>query len=55
LKTKGYEAGILDFHKGLHRVRIESYSDYTRALSQLRELRDSGTFPNAWLLKKENG
>ncbi|NEN21925.1 SPOR domain-containing protein [Cryomorpha ignava] len=52
LKDRGYKAAILDYHKKLHRVRLESFTDYSTALSTLQELRNDGTFPNAWLLKK---
>lgn len=52
LKNRGYSASILDFHKNLHRVRIESFNDYSTALNTLQDLRNDGTFPNAWLLKK---
>lgn len=52
LKGRGYEAAILDYHKKLHRVRLESFTDYSTALSTLQTLRNDGTFPNAWLLKK---
>lgn len=54
LKTRGYDGDILDLHKGLYRVKIESFSNYDEALIELRSTRDSGTFPNAWLLKKKN-
>ena len=53
LKTRGYNAGVLDIHKGLYRVKVESFHDYGEALKNLRQTRDSGTFPNAWLLKKK--
>ena len=53
LKMRGYDAGVLDVHKGLYRVKIESYSGYDEAIKELRQTRDSGTFPNAWLLKKK--
>lgn len=52
LKERGYNAAILDYHKKLHRVRLESFTDYSTALSTLENLRNDGTFPNAWLLKK---
>ena len=54
LKQRGYEAGILDLNKGLHRVKIDSYSEYEIALNDLKKMRDNGIFPNAWLLKKSN-
>ncbi len=52
LKSRGYSASILDFHKNLHRVKIESFQDYSTALENLQAMRADGTFPNAWLLKK---
>ena len=52
LKERGYEAAILDYHKKLHRVRLKSFTDYSTALNTLQGLRNDGTFPNAWLLKK---
>lgn len=52
LKSRGYAASILDFHKNLHRVQLESFSDYSTALQKLQTVRNDGTFPNAWLLKK---
>lgn len=52
LIMRGYEASILDYHKELHRVEIENFNDFNRALTSLRALRNNGTFPNAWLLKK---
>lgn len=54
LSARGYDANILDIHKGLYRVKIESFSDYEKALAELKSTRDNGTFPNAWLLKKPN-
>jgi hypothetical protein len=52
LSNKGYDAGVLDYHKGLHRVKLNSYTDYTEALNTLKALRDDKIFPSAWLLKK---
>ncbi len=52
LKSKGYGAGVLDFHKGLHRVKLISFNEYSVALDTLKHLREDGVFPNAWLLKK---
>jgi hypothetical protein len=54
LKSRGYDATILDHHKGLYRVKIESFEDYDKALEVLQTTRENGTFPNAWLLKKQN-
>lgn len=53
LKMRGYNSDILDLHKGLYRVRIESFGNYNEALRELKLTRESGTFPNAWLLKKK--
>lgn len=53
LQRRGYDANILDLHKGLYRVKIESFGNYEQALNELKSTRESGTFPNAWLLKKE--
>ncbi len=52
LKSQGFDAEILDFHKNLHRVRLRSFEDYGTALVALDSARNSGQFPNAWLLKK---
>ncbi len=52
LEMRGYSAAILDLHKGLYRVKIESFGDYDQALNSLDDMRTTGTFPNAWLLKK---
>ncbi|HKK38323.1 MAG TPA: SPOR domain-containing protein [Cryomorphaceae bacterium] len=58
LQARGYNASVLDLHKGLYRVKIESFANYDEALNELRSTRGDGSFPNAWLLKKkmaENG
>jgi len=52
LHSRGYEAAILDYHKNLHRVKLKSYTNYSTALEALQTMRNDGTFPNAWLLKK---
>jgi len=52
LRGLGYDSAILDYHKGLHRVRLTSFDDYGTAVSQLQELRADRSFQNAWLLKK---
>lgn len=52
LKYRGYQASVLDLHKNLYRVKIESFNNYDKALATLGEFRNDGTFPNAWLLKK---
>ncbi len=53
LQARGYDANILDLHKGLYRVKVESFGNYDEALNELKSTRDNGTFPNAWLLKKK--
>lgn len=53
LRMRGYDAEVLDRNKGLYRVKIESFENYNAALSNLRQTRNSGTFPSAWLLKKK--
>jgi len=53
LKIRGYDSNILDLHKGLYRVKIESFNNYEQALNELKTTRENGTFPNAWLLKKK--
>lgn len=52
LNSQGHDAEILDVHKNLHRVRLRSFEDYGTALVALESARNSGQFPNAWLLKK---
>jgi hypothetical protein len=53
LRMRGYNAGVLDHNKGLYRVKIESFDSYNLALTTLKDTRESGTFPNAWMLKKK--
>jgi len=53
LRLRGYNAGVLDHNKGLYRVKIESFDSYSLALTTLKDTRESGTFPNAWMLKKK--
>jgi hypothetical protein len=53
LQSRGYEASILDYHKNLHRVKISSFNAYQDALNELHTVRNNGTFPNAWMLKKK--
>lgn len=48
----GYDAAILDKHKDLYRVKIESFQSYEEALKSLDNIRSTGIFPSAWLLKK---
>ncbi len=52
LKGHGYEAAVLDKHKNLFRVKIESFQSYEKAIDSLDNIRSTGTFPSAWLLKK---
>lgn len=52
LQSRGYEASILDYHKRLYRVRVESFDNFSTAVSTLESMRNDGSFPNAWLLKK---
>jgi hypothetical protein len=48
----GYQSEILDYHKGLHRVRVASFDNYTEALQNLDALRSKKELSGAWLLKK---
>lgn len=52
LQEKGYEASILDYHKGLHRVCLASFMQYDIALNQLGQVRLKQDLNGAWLLKK---
>jgi hypothetical protein len=52
LRVEGHDAGVLDYHKGLHRVRIISFAHYDDALEALSAMRDTKEFGGAWLLKK---
>ncbi len=49
---KGYHAEILDYHKGLHRVKVGSFDDYGSAVFALENLRAVKSFEGAWMLKK---
>lgn len=53
LKKRGHDASVLDVHKNLHRVRLESFDNYNEALNRLSTVRNDGSFPGAWLLKKQ--
>jgi len=53
LKKRGHDASVLDVHKNLHRVRLESFENYNEALNRLSTVRNDGSFPGAWLLKKQ--
>lgn len=48
----GYQSEVLDQHKGLHRVRVASFDNYTEALQNLESLRSKKELSGAWLLKK---
>ena len=50
LKSKGYEASILDVHKGLHRVSIAGFSDHSFATTEMSALANQGI--STWILKK---
>ncbi len=52
LQAKGFEASILDHHKGLHRVRLASFTQYEEALNELDQVRLEKDLDGAWLLKK---
>ncbi|MFN2422396.1 MAG: SPOR domain-containing protein [Cryomorphaceae bacterium] len=53
LKKRGHDASVLDVYKNLHRVRLESFENYNEALNRLSTVRNDGSFPGAWLLKKQ--
>lgn len=53
LRKSGFSAAVLDVHNGLHRVAAESFSDYSTAAERLESLRNDGTMPTAWVLKKQ--
>ncbi len=46
---RGFQARVLDHHRGLHRVAVASYSSRAEALAALAELQQ-GTVEGAWLL-----
>lgn len=50
----GYEAAVLDYHKGLHRVSIGAYGDYEQAIAALSDYRQRKELAGAWLLKKKS-
>lgn len=52
LKAMGHGADILDYHKGLYRVSLRSYTDYNTALEELDDLRSISRFKDIWMLKK---
>lgn len=52
LQAKGFDASILDYHKGLHRVRLASFMQYDDAVNQLARVRLEKDLDGAWILKK---
>ncbi|NNC82218.1 MAG: HU-CCDC81 and SPOR domain-containing protein [Flavobacteriales bacterium] len=52
LRTKGYEAFIIDRHRGLHRVAYGSSPDRKEALELLIRVKEEET-SEAWLLRKK--
>jgi cell division septation protein DedD/nucleoid DNA-binding protein len=52
LRQKGYDAYIMDFHKGLHRVTYGNYSTRAKALKDLNAIKQ-GEQSEAWLLRKK--
>jgi hypothetical protein len=50
IKKKGYDASILDYHKGLHRVTAQSFNSKTEALNSRKSLKADGV--SGWILKK---
>jgi nucleoid DNA-binding protein len=51
LKRRGYDAIIIDLHKGLYRVGIEGTQTKDLGITRLNALRNEG-FKDAWLLRK---
>ena len=52
LRQKGYDAYIMDIHKGLHRVTYGNYSNRAQALEELKAIKE-GEQSDAWLLRKK--
>lgn len=50
MKAKGYEAFIVDFHKGLHRVSILQENNRSAVKKIHRKLKEQGT--STWILKR---
>lgn len=50
MKSKGYEAFIVDFHKGLHRVSILQENNRSAVKKIHRKLKEQGT--STWILKR---
>lgn len=51
LVNSGYEASIIDYHGGLHRVAFGNYTNAEAVHSALTNIRSDG-HPSAWILKK---
>jgi cell division protein FtsN len=51
LKSKGFDAQLVDFHQGLHRVAFGQYDSRNDAKSAKSDITSSGEF-SAWVLKK---
>lgn len=51
LRKKGFEAAIIDKHKGLHRVSFNGFTSREEATTALRSIRADQN-PEAWLLVK---
>lgn len=52
LRKKGFDAFIMDFHKGLHRVTYGNYPNRAEALQDLKAIK-AGEQADAWLLRKK--
>ncbi len=52
MQALGYNSEILDFHKGLHRVRVAGFDNYEEAIEKLNSIRRTKELSSAWLLKK---
>ena len=51
LQSKGYDAQLVDFHQGLHRVAFGKYNSRDEAKTAKSDITNSGEF-SAWVLKK---
>lgn len=51
MTTKGYKPSLIDFHKGLYRVALNSFSSHEAAVSALENTK-STVNKGAWLLSK---
>jgi hypothetical protein len=54
LRRMGYEPYIVDHHKGLYRVSVQSHHSHEAALDALREVRGKAKTKDAWLLKSKH-